>query len=150
MHTYASALALSGVTVPAHLDAGVAVPVLTGPQAQGDLIVIPVPTGPPSTSVVQRVPPAGIRLVHGEATGNTHWLHAGFDSPDVRWAPDVDGVRLGYLLVPDGQSALLLHTGEHGVNGIAAGVYAIHRKREHVPVVDHPPFTIVAPRLHED
>jgi hypothetical protein len=56
--------------------------------------------------------------VRGEATGNTHWLHQGFDSPGVRWADAVDGVRLGYLRVPKGQSALLLHTDEHGANGI--------------------------------
>jgi hypothetical protein len=150
MHTYASALALSAVAVPAHLDADVAVPLLSGPQAQGDLLVVPVPAGSLPASGLEPVPATGVAVVHGEATGNTHWLHAGFDSPDVRWRGDVDGVRLGYLLVPGGQSALLVHTGEHGANGIAAGTYAIHRKREQAVLVDHAPFTIVAPRLHED
>jgi len=39
VHTYQSALALIDTTVPAHLAADLAVPVLTGPQAQGDLMV---------------------------------------------------------------------------------------------------------------
>ena len=45
----------------------------------------------------------------------------------------MDGVRLGFLRVPPGQSALLLHTDEHGANGIGPGTYAIHRKRTYVP-----------------
>jgi hypothetical protein len=150
MHTYASALALSAVAVPAHLDADVTVPILSGPQAQGDLMIIPVTAGSLPYPRLEPLPSAGIRVVHGEATGNTHWLHAGFESPDVRWASDLDGVRLGYLLVPDAQSALLVHTGEHGANGIAPCTYAIHRKREHAVLVEHAPFTIVAPRLVED
>ena len=39
MHTYGAALALVGVVVPDHLSAQTEVPVLTGPQAQGDLPV---------------------------------------------------------------------------------------------------------------
>jgi hypothetical protein len=71
-------------------------------------------------------------VVHGEATGNTHWLHCGFDSPEVRWAPvkPGTGLLLGKVWVPDGQSALLIHTDEHGANGIGPGTYAIHRKRQ--------------------
>ena len=41
MHTCATALDLAGVTVPDHLLADAAVPLLTGPQAQGDLLVVP-------------------------------------------------------------------------------------------------------------
>jgi hypothetical protein len=138
MHTYDSALALIGVTVPDHLDAGAEVPVLTGPQAQGDLLVTPeeVPDddaarrrGKPAAWVA--VPAQGVQVVHGEATGNTHWLHAGFDSPGVRWRRVGDGgLVLGYVQVPAGQSALLIHTDEHGANGIGPGTYAIRGKRE--------------------
>jgi hypothetical protein len=48
MHTYRSALALIGAGVPDHLVADAEVPILTGPQAQGDLLVIPQeePIGP--------------------------------------------------------------------------------------------------------
>jgi len=134
MHTYATALDLVGTTVPDHLAADAAVPLLTGPQAQGDLLVVP--TGLPATTPWRPVPPDGVQLVHGEATGNTHWLHRGFDSPGVSWCrPDrgdlgYDELVVAHLRVPDGQSALLIHTDEHGANGIGAGEYVIRRKRQ--------------------
>jgi hypothetical protein len=131
MHTYRTALALAGVTVPAHLIADAEVPVLTGPQAQGDLMIIPVPAEALPALDWRPVGPDGIQLVRGEATGNTHWLHEGFDSPGVRWAySPAGGLTLGYLHVPAGQSAQLIHTDEHGANGIGPGRYRINRKRE--------------------
>lgn len=133
MHTFGTALALAGVTVPEHLVADAEVPVLTGVQAQGDLLVYPVigSAALPATDLRWGpVPPAGVQVVHGEATGNTHWLHRGFDSPGVLWAR-VDGdLTIGYVCVPDDQSAQLIHTDEHGANGIGPGVYAINGKRE--------------------
>jgi hypothetical protein len=132
MHTYATALALSGITVPDHLTADAEVPVLTGPQAQGDLLIVQLADSPgsPARPATEPVPAAGVQVIHGEATGNTHWLHAGFDSPGVRWSrAEEQGVRVGVLTVPRGQSALLIHTDEHGANGIGPGTYAIHRKR---------------------
>jgi hypothetical protein len=135
MHTYASALALSGITVPAHLVADATVPVLSGPQAQGDLLLLPVPSLPGAAWA--RLPADGLQVVQGEATGNTHWLHEGFDSPGVRWAPSGGGLRAGYVLVPDGQSALLIHTDEHGANGIGPGAYAVQRKRAQAVMVEY-------------
>jgi hypothetical protein len=128
--TYGRALALVGVSVPAHLLADAEVPVLTGPQAQGDLLVVP--ASAPDGVRWQPVPPLGIQVVHGEATGNTHWLHHGFGSTGVRWAwPDGDHpLVVGHLSVPDGGSALLIHTDEHGANGVGPGCYAVRRKRE--------------------
>jgi hypothetical protein len=134
MHTYGTALDLVGTTVPDHLAADAAVPLLTGPQAQGDLLVVPV--NRPDTDEWRSVPPDGVQLVHGEATGNTHWLHCGFDSPGVTWCrpdredPDHDPLVVALLRVPDGQSALLIHTDEHGANGIGPGSYEIRRKRQ--------------------
>ena len=150
MHTYGSALALVGVVVPDHLSAQTEVPVLTGPQAQGDLLVVPEDV--PDAGDWEPVTAAGIQVVHGEATGNTHWLHAGFDSPGVAWLRrDARGSRsehgrshadeelvVGYLQVPQGQNALLIHTDEHGANGIGAGRYAIRRKRQLVPELQQP------------
>lgn len=133
MHTYRSALALVGASVPDHLVADAEIPVLSGPQAQGDLLVFQkkAPPGLPW----RPLPEGGLRLVEGEASGNTHWLHAGFRSPGVRWAEsNLGGVRLGFLQVPHGQSAMLIHTDEHGANGIGPGTYLIHRKREQVPL----------------
>ena len=130
MHTYGSALALIGVTVPDHLQAETGVPVLTAPQAQGDLLIVPAPA--PEGVCWQGVLDSGEQVVHGEATGNTHWLHRGFDSPGVRWAraDGQDALVVGYVEVPQGQTALLVHTDEHGANGLGPGTYAIRRKRE--------------------
>jgi len=157
VHTYGSALALVGVVVPDHLSAQTEVPVLTGPQAQGDLLVVPEADTDTATATAtdtdtgdrQPVTADGIQVVHGEATGNTHWLHAGFDSPGVTWRRRGDGGRrsgsgdggsaaelvLGHLHIPEGQSALLIHTDEHGANGIGPGSYAIRRKRQLIPEI---------------
>jgi hypothetical protein len=83
-------------------------------------------------------------VIRGEATGNTHWLHRGFESPGVRWARAAAGARIGYVLVPDGQSALLIHTDEHGANGIGPGTYAVHRKRARTVTVGR-----VVPQVRE-
>lgn len=130
MHTYRSALALIGVSVPSHLVADAEVPVLTGPQAQGDLLIVP--EDPPAELDWTPIPVEGIQVVRGEATGNTHWLHRGFDSPGPRWAAATGTAELtlGWLEVPTGQTAQLIHTDEHGANGIGPGTYRINRKRE--------------------
>lgn len=126
--TYAEALAKVGATVPEHLVADAEVPVLTGPQAQGDLLVVPVDK---IAAELTPIPAKGVQVVFGEATGNSHFLHRGFDSPDVSWARVDDGsLTLALLLVPEGQSAQLIHTDEHGANGIGPGMYEIHAKRE--------------------
>lgn len=127
MITYADALAKVGATVPEHLIADAEVPVLTGPQAQGDLMIVPIES---TSAKLARVPAAGVQVVFGEATGNSHFLHQGFDSPDVTFARVDDGLLLAVVSVPEGQSAQLIHTDEHGANGIGAGLYGIHAKRE--------------------
>lgn len=138
--TYGEALALANVSIPEHLEAGAAVPVLTGPQAQGDLIIIPVaqaygpPNGPrgfvPDWPQGSPVPLEGVQVIHGEATGNTHWLHAGFNSPGVTWHRADAGLVIGVVRVPKDQTAVLVHTDEHGANGIGPGTYEIRQKRE--------------------
>jgi len=125
--TYADALNKVGVTVPDHLIADAEVPVLTSPQAQGDLLIIPI------ASTNQKLIPvtaAGVQIVFGEATGNSHYLHQGFDSPDVTYARVDNGLLLAVVSVPEGQNAQLIHTDEHGSAGIGPGLYAIHGKRE--------------------
>lgn len=126
--TYAEALAKVGATVPEHLVADAEVPILTGPQAQGDLLIVPVDH---IDADLQPLTPAGIQVVFGEATGNSHFLHPGFDSPGVRYARiNADTLCLAVVDIPEGQSAQLIHTDEHGANGIGPGRYAIHAKRE--------------------
>jgi len=129
--TYADALARAGVTVPPHLIAQAEVPVLAGPQAQGDLLVVPEHV--PDEVSLEEVADEGIAVVTGE-TGNTHWLHRGPWSPGVRWglpaAWTPAGNVLGWVAVPPGETAYLVHTDEHGANAIGPGTYAVRRKRE--------------------
>jgi len=125
--TYADALAKVGVSVPDHLVADAEVPILTGPQAQGDLLILPIDS---TTADLITVPDEGVQVVYGEATGNSHYLHRGFDSPGVTYARVQDGQRIAVLSVPDGQNAQLIHTDEHGSAGIGPGLYGIHEKRE--------------------
>lgn len=131
--TYAEALSKIGVTIPGHLVADAEVPVLTGVQAQGDLIVIPASLDDFDTAKVMMtsVPDKGVQAVVGESTGNTHWLHRGMESPGVMWGR-VDGHELviGVVHVPEGQTAELIHTDEHGCNAIGPGDYVIRGKRE--------------------
>lgn len=134
--TYGQALSMAQVSVPEHLEAEAEVPVLTGVQCQGDLMVIPVAMayepGPARSQWPDGKPVglAGVQVVHGEATGNTHWLHAGFNSPGVLWHRADEGQVVGVVTVPEGQTAMLVHTDEHGANGIGPGRYEIRRKRE--------------------
>ncbi|MCL2466698.1 MAG: hypothetical protein FWF02_13925 [Micrococcales bacterium] len=125
--TFGRALGLVGASVPDHLVADAEVPVLTGVQAQGDLLVVPLDA---TRLELLPVPPEGVQVVRGEGTGNSHWLHRGFDSPGVTYARGGQGQCIMVVYVPDDQSAQLIHTDEHGANGIGAGLYAIHEKRE--------------------
>lgn len=130
--TYGSALAKIGVTLPQHLVADVEVPILTKPQDQGDLKIVPADLDEFDTAGVDwvPVPDNGIQVVVGEATGNAHWLHRGFDSPGVLWARLDQGLLLAVVRVPEGESGELIHTDEHGCNAFGAGDYVIRGKQE--------------------
>lgn len=124
--TYLEALAAHQIDVPAHLIAQAEVPALTGLQLQGDLAIIPARA---SKKTGDPVPAGGIQVVRGEATANTHWLDAYHGV--CLWAPATAGGQdLGVLTVPDGSTALLTHTDEHGANAIGAGTYLIRRQRQ--------------------
>jgi len=131
--TFADALNKIGCTIPGHLVADAEVPILTGVQAQGDLIIVPANLDDYDTSKVTlvAVPDKGAQVVAGEATGNTHWLHRGFESPGVTWAR-VTGhdLVLAVVHVPEGESAELIHTDEHGCNAMGPGDYVIRGKQE--------------------
>jgi hypothetical protein len=135
--TYGEALALADVSIPEHLEAEAEVPVLTGPQCQGDLMIVPLDQAydagqpVPDWPLGDVVPAAGIQVVHGEATGNTHWLHQGIGSSRVRfYRADDGGLVTGVVTVPAGETSLLIHTDEHGANATGAGRYEIRRKQE--------------------
>jgi len=111
------------VDVLAHLDREVDVPVLTAPQAQGDLIVLPSRRKYDG----QAVPAEGIPVVRGENGGNTHTLLAG--GPGVLWMASRTLPDLGVVHVPSGSTAYLAHP-EHGYTGIGEGTYTIRRQRQ--------------------
>ena len=125
MITFERALGLVGIAVPDHLEAQATVPVLTGLQHQGDILIRPV-----KSFIAGDWQPVGdgVQVVTGEATGNTHWLHD--TNRDCQWARVDRGLIIGYVQVPDGSAAHLIHTEEHGSNGIGAGTYELRRKRE--------------------
>lgn len=117
------------VEVPPHLAADAEVPVLGQPQRQGDLLLVP--TTPDGDVEGEGWGPVGdgVQLVVGEATGNTHWLHAA--DPEVVCRRVDDGGQLVALVdVPDGSAAYVVHTDEHGSNGLGPGRWEVRRKRE--------------------
>lgn len=129
MKTYEEMLSLHNVQIPPHLADQVEVPVLTGLQRQGDIICRPI-TGDTAhvRAHAKSVPVgAGVQVIFGEATGNTHWLNG---DAGVTWAPVNSGQVIGVVTVPAGTTAYLTHTEEHGCNGIGTGVYELRRKRE--------------------
>lgn len=110
-----------------HLD--LEVPILTGPQAQGDVLILPVAA---VEEIGSPIPATGVTVVSGETTGgNAHILHTLDGESFWRAASDADqDLTQGWLTVPDGASATMLHTEEHNVIGIAPGAYEIRRQRE--------------------
>lgn len=124
MHTYDSLMTAHRVDIPAHLEQQAEIPVLSGDQRQGDLIIL---SSDRPREIGQPVPAAGVPVIRGEAGGNTHLLVA--DGP-ADWLPSPRaGQELGTVTVPEGSVAYLLHP-EHGAQGIAPGSYTIHRQRE--------------------
>lgn len=113
------------------------IPVLTGPQCQGDVSVCPAHlygTKPPFGDP-QPVTRAGIEVIRGGAMNNAHTLRG--LAQGVTWRPvawDGETVALGLLTVPDGAEVFLEHP-EHGFNGVAAGTYVIGRQREQAEAV---------------
>lgn len=132
MRTLATLIRTHGVDVDTHLDRELTVPVTTGLQRQGDIIVIPTPHLRAATTAV---PATGYPVVRGEAGGNTHLLlgdTAGGVFYDL--APSRSDLDLGTLTVADGAIGYLAHP-EHGYAGISPGTYTIRRQREQADVI---------------
>lgn len=134
--TFEEVLGLHGVSVPDETVAALSVPVLSDPQRQGDVMIVPrKPFTAKDRKMARPVLARGVAVVRGEATGNTHLLHA---EGDVLWLPAEvadDGVRLGVVEVSAGAVAYLIHTDEHGANAMAPGTYSLHGKREQAQIV---------------
>ncbi|HET7397650.1 MAG TPA: hypothetical protein VFJ94_03920 [Intrasporangium sp.] len=125
--TIASMTVTTGVSVTTGHDLDVDIPVLTGMQRQGDVLVIPSPAGKNATTPV---PATGTPVVRGENGGNTHAIYP--DGPGVAcdtFAADGASLRVATLTVPAGSTAYLGHP-EHGFMGIGPGRYELRRQRE--------------------
>lgn len=108
------------IQVDDHLARDLDIPVVTGLQRQGDVIVIPTDNAGGGAPI----PAEGVAVVRGENGGNTHLLLG-----DGTFQATGTGLSLGFLTVPDGGVAVLAHP-EHGFNRIGGGVYEIRRQRE--------------------
>lgn len=132
--THRDVLTRANVTPPDDLIADIEVPIISdAPQRQGDVLVWPRPKlGNAERDQMTVVPAEGVPVVVGEATGNTHLLHPE-PGTECLWAPSRDSrdnLTLGVLHVPTGGVAWLIHTDEHGANGIGPGTYTLKGKRE--------------------
>ena len=124
-----------GFDVLEHLEAEADIPVLTGLQRQGDVIIIPLDmvtgevTFDPAAAVP--VPAEGVAVVEAAGDGRHEhrlYAHAGACTWNLA-VTDTEGLAAGVLTVPDGGSALLGHA-EHGATMSGPGQYALRRKRE--------------------
>jgi hypothetical protein len=123
--TLAELITTHQVDVDPHLDRELSIPVLTGPQRQGDVIILPRRDRKPAATPV---PATGTPVVRGENGGNTHAIVGTAALCDLRTAT-VDDLTLAILTVPAGSEAYLMHP-EHGANGIGPGTYELRRQRE--------------------
>lgn len=128
----AEILARTELSVLDHLERELTVPVLDGPQAQGDLIVLPLSMVPVVTTNAwtnwQSVPRHCVELVRGVAGGNPHTLVA--DAGTCRWTGGfTDPLRLGVALFENTAPAYLIHP-EHGGSGVAPGRWLVRRQQE--------------------
>lgn len=116
------------VEIPEHLAADAELPVLSGLQVQGDIVIVPTRA---SAKAGVPVPAEGVAVVRGENGGHTHLLIG----EGVTWAPaSVRGQTLGVMTVPEGGTAYLLHP-EHGGNAMGPGAYTVRRQREQADAI---------------
>lgn len=115
----------TGLEVLTALDHQVSIPLLSGAQRQGDVIILP----RPGVTATTRVPDAGTPVVRGENGGNTHAIQADGEVYCDVLQPSVRELTVARLFVAEGAEAVLCHP-EHGFNRIAPGSYEIRRQRE--------------------
>ncbi|GAA2727813.1 hypothetical protein [Actinocorallia aurantiaca] len=139
--TLASLSRQTGLSVLDHLEQEVTIPVLDGIQAQGDLLVIPLPVVADVVSIRADVrwtgvPAGGVELLRGAAGGNPHTLVA--DPLTCRWTTSInDRLGLALGLFEASEPVYLLHP-EHGATGFVPGTYVVRRQREQVAAARRP------------
>ena len=126
IHTATSVLATHGYRVDAQEYPELEIPILTGAQRQGDVLVVPTVQDMSAAQPIGRA----VEVVRSEQGSNTHTLHG-----DGAWLPnptatDPSVLVQGWLQVPDGAECFLIHSSEHSALGIGPGVYEVRRQRE--------------------
>ena len=104
-------------------------PVVVGNQRQGDVFLLKV-TADRSKGALS-VGPKGVVVVRAETSAsNTHTLYS--LAGDCLWLSNPrDDLVEGWLTVPPGGEAFLLHTSEHSALAVGEGTYEIRRQREY-------------------
>jgi hypothetical protein len=126
----------TGLPVDLHLMLDMVIAVHDGFQAQGDLLVAPLPelagrVRAAEGAVWHEVPPTGVELLRGAAGGNAHSLVA--DPGTCAWTADVTDVEGLAIAVFDAMATVYLLHREHGATGVAPGQYVVRRQRELTP-----------------
>lgn len=135
--TVSAAIEQFGVDVLDYLDRQAEIPVLTGPQCQGDVSICPASLygTKPTFGDPVAVAGAGVEVIRGGAMNNAHTLLSA--DAGVTWRPVLfsdEGVALGLLTVPDGATAYVAHP-EHSYSGVGAGTFVVGRQREQAEAV---------------
>lgn len=130
MHTNSSILEAHGVSLDSieHLD--LEVPILTGNQRQGDVLLIKITSDKTKNAIP--VTNKGVVVVRAETnSANTHTLQV--LEGECLWLPNARAntdLTQGWLTVGEDSAATLIHTEEHNVLGIGPGTYEVKRQRE--------------------
>lgn len=126
MITHAEVADRTGTTIPPHLEAQAAVPVITTGWRQGDVYVARHQAGPKGDGIP--LTGSGHKVVAGEADRNSHILNGDGTFHPGRYRSQVD---YGLLVVPDGGLAVLTHTGEHGSVAFGPGTWRVWGQASH-------------------
>jgi hypothetical protein len=121
-HTNESVLSAAGLGSERLELPDLEIPILGGVQRQGDLLLVP--ASAPAQGIALG---DGVLVVEAEdATGNSHILIG-----DGTWLRSAHHSLVeGWVTVPEGGEAFLIHTEEHNALGIGPGSYEIRRQRE--------------------
>lgn len=123
-HTNTTVLARYGIADLALEFPELEVPVITGNQCQGDVMIVKI-TRPHKGKPIGR----GIEVIRSEAGGNTHTLH-GDGTWEANPRASVADLVQGWVTVPVDGEAFLVHTEEHSALGIGSGIYEVRTQRE--------------------
>lgn len=109
------------------LEPDVEVPVLSAPQAQGDVTIWPIQNfgRTPATDLSVPITSDGVTVLSGQ---HDHVLTVG-DGGEATWAPCTERGTVVLGVLETDSECQLWHT-EHGLNLIAPGKYVINRRRE--------------------